>query len=206
MLGIETLALFFVTSVLLALAPGPDNIFVLTHSAQHGRKAGWFITLGLCTGLCFHTALVALGFAAIFRTSPVLFHVITFLGAGYLVYLAWGAWHAQAGGLHVSSAISAKALYLRGIIMNVSNPKVALFFLAYLPQFMAPALGSPSWQTVQLGITFMLAALLTFSVIAALAAIIAPWLQASEQRQIGLDKVAAVIFLALALRLFFDVL
>ena len=91
MLTFQTLLTFFAASVLLALSPGPDNVFVLLHSAVHGRKAGLLVVLGLCTGLLFHTAAVALGLAAVFATSALAFTALKLLGAAYLVWLAWGA-------------------------------------------------------------------------------------------------------------------
>ncbi|WP_232525219.1 LysE family translocator [Motilimonas pumila] len=197
----ESLGFFFITSVLLALSPGPDNIFVLTHGAHHGRKAGLMVTLGLCSGLCFHTALVALGVAALLQASPVAFSVLKLIGASYLLYLAWGAWRSSASSLPAQPPLSSRALYIRGVVMNVTNPKVALFFLAYLPQFITPNFGHAGGQTLLLGGVFMLAALLTFSSIACSAGLLAPWLGAAAHRQMWLDRLAALIFVMLAMRL-----
>ena len=91
MIPIETLLTFFAASVLLAIAPGPDNIFVLTQSALRGKSAGLFVMLGLCTGLIVHSTAVALGVAVIFQTSALAFSALKFIGAGYLLYLAWQA-------------------------------------------------------------------------------------------------------------------
>ena len=89
MIDPKILFMFFTTSVLLALSPGPDNLFVMTQAAQQGRKAGLLVTLGLCTGLLFHTAAVTFGLAALFSASAVAFTFLKFAGAGYLLYLAW---------------------------------------------------------------------------------------------------------------------
>lgn len=89
MIPADTMAAFFLTSALPALAPGPDNIFVLTQSAMRGKGAGLLVTLGLCTGLIVHTTAVAFGVAVIFRASAVAFTGLKLVGAGYLVYLAW---------------------------------------------------------------------------------------------------------------------
>jgi len=94
MIPFETVAIFFAASVALALAPGPDNIFVLTQSALHGRKAGLLVTIGLCTGLLVHTAAVSFGVAAIFQTSTTAFNILKIVGAMYLLYLAWQAFRA----------------------------------------------------------------------------------------------------------------
>lgn len=94
-MAIEAIITFILASSLISIAPGPDNIFVLTQSALLGRKSGIIVTFGLCTGLIFHTAAVALGVAAIFQTSPLAFNALKYLGATYLIYLAWQAFKAK---------------------------------------------------------------------------------------------------------------
>ena len=96
MIPLDTMGAFFAASVLLALAPGPDNIFVLTQSALHGKIPGLCVTLGLCTGLLVHTSAVALGMAAVFKASALAFNIIKILGAAYLLYLAWLSFRASA--------------------------------------------------------------------------------------------------------------
>ena len=206
MIPADTLTLFFAAAVALALAPGPDNLFVLTQSALHGRLAGLLVTLGLCTGLLVHTAAVALGVAALFQTSALAFNALKLAGAAYLLYLAWGALRAGASEIEASreAPLSRRALYGRGIVMNVSNPKVAIFFLAFLPQFADPALGSLPLQIAQLGATFMLAALLVFGAIAWAAGFLGAWLKRSARAQVWLNRMAGVAFVGLALRLAFS--
>lgn len=94
MLALETVSVFVLASLALTLAPGPDNIFVLLQSALHGRRIGIWVTLGLCSGLLVHTAVVAVGVAEVFQTSQLAFNVLKLLGAGYLLYLAWQAFRA----------------------------------------------------------------------------------------------------------------
>ncbi|OGB28689.1 MAG: threonine transporter RhtB [Burkholderiales bacterium RIFCSPLOWO2_12_FULL_61_40] len=202
----DTTLTFFATSVLLALAPGPDNVFVLLHSAVHGRRAGLLVVLGLCSGLLFHTAAVALGLAAIFAASSTAFTVLKLCGAAYLVWLAWGAWRAPVVGVGFansadSPAMSAGKTYGRGVLMNLTNPKVAIFFLAFLPQFADPARGSMAVQILVLGMVFILAALLTFGAIACFAASFGQAFQRSLRAQRWLNRVASVVFVGLALRL-----
>jgi threonine/homoserine/homoserine lactone efflux protein len=204
MLNSESLLTFIAASSLLSLAPGPDNIFVLTQSALYGRRAGILITLGLCTGLIFHTTAVALGVAAIFMVSATAFTALKLVGAAYLIYLAWGAFRASAQSLDNgpnTTCPEALALYRRGIIMNITNPKVAIFFLAFLPQFADESAGNLSGQLLLLGLVFILAALVIFSIIASLAGLIADHLQKSSRAQLLLNRTAALIFTALALRL-----
>ncbi len=203
MIDIGTAMTFFAASVLLALSPGPDNVFVLLHSAMHGRRAGLLVVLGLCSGLLFHTAAVALGLAAVFAASAAAFTALKLVGAGYLLYLAWGAWQAPVGIANASTerAMSPLQTYLRGVTMNITNPKVAIFFLAFLPQFADPARGPMATQIMLLGGVFMLAALLTFSAVAWCAAGVGQVFQQSPSAQRMLNRVASVVFVALALRL-----
>ena len=170
----EALVTFIVASTLLTLAPGPDNIFVLTQSALYGRKSGIFITLGLCTGLLVHTSAVALGIAAVLLVSLTAFTVLKLVGAGYLLYLAWNAFRAKARNIngHKENIPEPVTLYRQGVIMNLSNPKVAIFFLAFLPQFANPAAGNMAGQLFLLGIIFLVIALVVFILIACLAGLI----------------------------------
>jgi len=203
MLTLQTALAFFSVSVLLALAPGPDNVFVLVHAAQHGVRAGLLVVLGLCSGLLFHTAAVALGLAALLATSALAFTVLKTVGALYLLWLAWLSWRAPSGPLDgdAGEGLGPWQTYGRGVLMNVSNPKVAIFFLAFLPQFVDPALGPVQWQIAQLGAVFGLATLLTFGSIAALAGRFGQRLRESAGAQQTLNRLAAVVFAGLALRL-----
>jgi threonine/homoserine/homoserine lactone efflux protein len=203
MLSIDSAVTFLTASVLLGLAPGPDNVFVLTQSALHGRVAGLWVTLGLCTGLLVHTSAVAFGVAAIFRESATAFSVLKFMGAAYLLYLAWQSFRAHQGVLAAKSndQLSAWALYRRGIIMNVTNPKVSIFFLAFLPQFTDPARGSMTAQIILLGGLFILTTLLVFGGISFLAGTLSQWFLRSERTQANLNRVAGIVFVGIALKL-----
>jgi len=204
MLPIETLATFFTAAVLLALVPGPDNIFVLTQSAVQGKGAGLAVVLGLCTGLIGHSTAVALGVAAIFQASAVAFTILKYIGAGYLVYLAWQAFCAPVEKIESRPAGVAAdygKLYRRGIIMNITNPKVSIFFLAFLPQFTDPARGSVTLQILLLGAVFIAATIIVFGGIALLAGSLGEWLNRSTRVQNILNKLAGTVFLGLALKL-----
>lgn len=202
MIPFEALATFAVASLLLALAPGPDNLFVLTQSALGGRLAGFAVTLGLCTGLLVHTTAVACGVAAIFQVSALAFTLLKLVGAGYLLYLAWQAWRAPAASLQAAgSRASLGKLYRRGILMNVTNPKVSIFFLAFLPQFADPARG-PLWlQIVLLGGVFIVATILVFGGVACLAGSLGTWLWRTPRAQLIMNRLAGTVFLGLALKL-----
>lgn len=203
MMPIELIVAFVIASALLSLAPGPDNIFVLTQSALYGKKSGVLVTLGLCTGLIIHTTAVALGVAAIFQTSAVAFIVLKTVGALYLAYLAWQAFQASVSTLEAPSSNlhSSGSLYRRGIIMNITNPKVSIFFLAFLPQFALPGHGPIAPQIFLLGGIFICVALAVFCSIAFLAGALSVWLHNSPKALIYLNRIAGTIFAVLALKL-----
>lgn len=202
----NTLSIFFATSLLLAIAPGPDNIFVLTQSIVFGRKAGIIVTLGLATGLVFHTIIVTLGISTIFQTSIVAFNVLKYIGASYLLFLAWKSFKASSSKIDISKRkkLSSWQLYSRGIIMNIINPKISIFFLAFLPQFTNSAKGSISLQLIVLGIIFILATLIVFSLVAQMSGVIGYWISKSKKGEVLINRVTTMIFISLALKIFYS--
>lgn len=196
---------FALIMVLLALSPGPDNLYVFMQSSLDRRMAGIWVTLGLCTGLMVHTLAALLGITVIFQTSELAFTLLKLLGAGYLLYLAWKIY--QAGALPLGKGtvtpLSAGKLYQRGIWMNLTNPKVFLFFLALLPQFIKTD-GYPVTQQVTIlgGITILIT-LIIFSSIAILAGYAKHWIQ-SATIQHRLHQITAFIFVMIALKLIFS--
>lgn len=200
---VETILAFTLASVLLAFAPGPDNLFVLTQSALKGVKAGIFVTFGLATGLIVHTAAVVLGLAALIQVSVVAFTVLKLVGAAYLLYLAWGAFRAkpEIAGEGEDTGLTGFQYYRRGIIMNVTNPKVSIFFLAFLPQFVDPALGSLTMQMLTLAFVFFLVTIVVFSLFALLSGFLGSRLARSEKAQNIMNKIAAFVFAGLAAKL-----
>lgn len=199
MIPVETLFAFAAAATILALAPGPDNIFVLTQSALSGPRFGLLVTLGLCTGIAVHSAAVAVGLAALIAASATAFTVLKLAGAAYLLWLAWGAFRAPAARLEGQATDRAGlALYRRGVIMNVLNPKVAIFFLAFFPQFIDPARGSSFTQIVTLGAVFMIVTLLVFSSVALLAGSLSQWLIRTPRAQLAMNRTAGVVFVGLA--------
>jgi threonine/homoserine/homoserine lactone efflux protein len=162
---------FIAASAALTLLPGPDILFVLTQSISQGKKAGIATASGLCTGVLAHTTAAAFGISALVYKSALAFEIVKYTGAAYLLYLAWHA--LKESEELVSSApvreADAFALYRRGIFMNVLNPKVALFFLAFLPQFVNIDSGNIPMQMIFLGLIFMIQAWLIFSVISVFA-------------------------------------
>lgn len=204
-MSVETLSAFFAASVLLGLSPGPDNLFVMMQSAMHGRVAGLRVVLGLCTGLLVHTAAVAAGLAAVFAASEFAFQALKAAGALYLLWLAWQAFRAPIDAPVEGSAprLAGWALYRRGVLMNLTNPKVSIFFLAFLPQFADPARGQLAGQIVLLGAVFIVATLLVFGAIAWFAGSLGGWLRRSRAARRALNLTAGTVFAALAARLAF---
>lgn len=193
----EMIIPFILASFVLALAPGPDIIFVLTQSALFGSRAGLITTLGLMSGLSVHTFAVAFGVAVIFQTSKLAFVILQLLGAGYLFWLAWLSFRAGIQKTGVKTVfIGYRSLFLRGFIMNVTNPKVALFFLAFLPQFCSPAAGNMWLQVIIFGILFLFSALPVFCAAALLGGKLEKY--ASSRFQLALNKAAGCIYIILA--------
>jgi threonine/homoserine/homoserine lactone efflux protein len=151
----HSLALFLAAGLALNLTPGPDMLYVAARGASEGRAAGVVSALGIGVGTLVHVTLVAAGLAALLAAVPVAYLVLRLGGAAYLVYLGV---RALRGGPHTSLAQLAPAslgtIFRQGVITNVLNPKVALFFLAFLPQFVDPARGNPALQIVALGLLF----------------------------------------------------
>ena len=187
---------------MLALAPGPDNIFVLTQSALYGKRSGILITLGLCTGLVFHTCLVAFGVATIIQTTDWALSALKVIGAFYLAYLAWQMLNSQTQELSGKDVVlSDTNLYLRGIVMNVTNPKVSIFFLAFLPQFANSNYGAITPQIILLGTIFGAVSLFIFSGISILASKLGDLLKRKPNAQVYLSRMTALIFVVLAFNL-----
>jgi threonine/homoserine/homoserine lactone efflux protein len=170
-----------------------------------GAKPGIFVTLGLCTGLIVHTTAVALGVAAIFQTSQLAFDILKYIGALYLLYLAYLSFksssphHLKANHKNLSYI----KLYKRGIFMNVTNPKVSIFFLAFLPQFTDIKNGNVTVQIFLLGFIFIICAFVVFGSISLLAGKIGSWFNKTKNGEAILNKIAGSIFALLALKLAF---
>ena len=203
-LSIETIIAFVAASVVLSLVPGPDNIFVMSHSALKGWRIGFYTTLGLCTGLIGHTVLVAIGVSVIFQTSAIAFNGLKIIGACYLLYLAWLSIQNKElnlGGTDKNS--TNRSYYFTGVIMNLTNPKVALFFLVFLPQFVNTSNDNVTIQIFILGLLFIISALCVFTSISYLASFLENFLKKSKTVNKNLNILAALIYFALAINLFF---
>ena len=169
----STFIYFLTASILLTLAPGPDILYLLTKSLSDGAKAGIILACGLSSGIVFHTTLVMVGVAALIKSSATAMLLLKIFGAAYLLFLAFGAFKAARAGkkqlgirneeLGIKKPL---ALYKRGILMNVLNPKVLLFFLAFLPQFVDLSSDGASLTILFLGVVFAAQAVMIFSGVA----------------------------------------
>ena len=206
MIETSQLIYFVAASVAFTILPGPDMIFVTTQSISEGKKAGIATALGLCTGILFHTTAAAVGISAILYKSALAFSIVKYLGAAYLVYLAVKA--LKEGDYLLSSDSITETdysrLYKRGIFMNLLNPKVSLFFLAFLPQFVNLQAGSVSTQMGVLGIVFMVQAIVVFSIISVFAGSIGS--KILERPKVGLyvNWMKASIFSVIGIKLAFS--
>ena len=233
---------FFFAALVIGIAPGPDNLFVLAQSATYGARRGFYIILGLCTGIALQICLLVAGVSALIAASPTAFFVIQCLGAAYLLYLAYKSFQVRTGTVdlddkedsaascHPESPSSqpefpsrhpegqspegsrptelgqpsARKLYLRGVIMNMSNPKVILFILSLIP----PAVRldrpiHPSLQMAIFGAEFILATMIVFGSIAILAGTVKRFLLTSPKANRNLNWFSGCVFVLLAIALFF---
>lgn len=196
---------FFIAALVVALAPGPDNLFVLAQSAAHGARAGFSVICGLCTGICVQTVLLIVGVSALIAASPIAFFVLQCCGAAYLLYLAYKSFQVRAGvvKLDAGAGLSFRRLYLRGVIMNLTNPKAVLFALSFIP----PAVDmsrdmSPTFQMVVLGAEFVTATFIVFGSIALLAGAVKKFMLNSPKANRNLNWFSGCVFIALAVLLF----
>lgn len=199
---LENLIPFLTASIILTVSPGPDIIFVLVQSMTNGKKAGIVTTLGLVSGIIIHTSLVAFGVSAIIKESETLFLLIKIFGALYLFYLAFRVWKSEAEISFISEEISVRqnaSLFKQGFIMNVLNPKVTIFFLAFFPGFLWDPEGNTVYQFYMLGLLFMLQAFLIFGLVAILAGKISEYLKTHPKSGVVLKWLQVLVFIGIGI-------
>jgi len=206
MLDAEQIAGFLVAAVLIALSPGPDNLMVLSLGIARGRAQGVAFGLGCALGCLSHTTLAVLGISALIAASATAFLALRIAGGLYLVWLGVQAVRSRASidvGRPPAGAGSERlaSLFAKGLAANAVNPKVILFFLAFLPQFVAAARGGVAWQTAQLGILFTVVSALIFSAIGYFAGHLGEIFRRNPAAGAWLDRIAGTVFIALGLRL-----
>jgi threonine/homoserine/homoserine lactone efflux protein len=203
MIPLTALPLFLLASWALNLTPGPDMLYVIARSAGQGRRAGLASALGIAVGCLIQTGVVALGLASILAAVPLAYDIVKFVGAGYLVYLGIRALTSRQRSL-VAPSVERMPLwhiFLQGVVTNVLNPKVALFFLAFLPQFTSPAYGSVPLQIVLLGMIFNISGTFVNAIAALLAGSLGVWLKRHTHASRVLNWLTGGVFIALGVRL-----
>ncbi len=198
--------IFTIASLVLIATPGQDMILVMSRSVAQGPKAGIVTAAGVSLGLVGHTVLATLGLGAVLRTSELLFVALKLAGAAYLIYLAIGLLRTPGNELlvHGASTRSMKRLFLDGALSNLANPKIAIFYFAFLPQFVAPEAGHPTLTVFALGLAF---AGLTFVVkgpVGLFAGLLSSWLRSNPSFLAWLYRFSGAVLLALGIHLAFE--
>ena len=195
----STLAVFALASFLLIVVPGPAVLYVVTRSIAQGRRAGLVSMLGIEAGGLVHVAAAAIGLSAVIVSSATAFTAVKLAGAAYLIYLGVRRLVARDEALPevAVGARSGKRLFAQGVVVNVLNPKTAVFFLAFLPQFVDPARGAVTLQFVVLGLTFVAVAMLSDGAYALVAGTAGDWLRGSERVRRWLSRCSGAVFVGL---------
>ena len=204
MFGIHDFGLFLAAAILLNLTPGPDTIYILGRSIAQGREAGIASALGISLGSIFHTWAAALGLSAILATSAVAFGAIKLLGGAYLIFLGLKMFFEGSGQLSLPSNFrrrTTSAAFQQGVLTNVLNPKVALFFLAFLPQFIDPTAGTKVLAFLFLGLTFVTTGTIWCLILAWFASAFSNRLRTNETVAQWLNRTAGALFVFLGTRL-----
>ncbi len=196
---------FIIVGILLNMTPGSDTMYILTRSIAQGRKAGMVSVLGIISGCMVHTLSAALGLSLILTTSATVFMVVKYAGAGYLIYLGIRAFFDRSPVLESRHTVIGRSdlmvIYRQGVLTNVLNPKVALFFLSFLPQFVRPESVSGPVPFLILGCTFMATGLLWSLFLAYCASAMTQTLRNNEMIGKALQKISGTVFVGLGLQL-----
>jgi threonine/homoserine/homoserine lactone efflux protein len=204
MLAPEQFFGFLLAAILLTASPGPDNLMVLGLGMSKGRKQGMVFGLGCALGCLSHTFLAVIGVSAIIAASPTAFTALRIGGGLYLVWLGIGALRSQGGQSAASAQAPAQSLtnlFMKGLLANAINPKVVLFFLSLLPQFVIAANGNVPGQMLALGVTFTVQAAILFGLLGYFAGAVGAWLERKPGAGKWLDRLAGTVFIALGVKL-----
>ncbi len=204
-MDITTISYFLFASILLTITPGPDFMFVFAQSVSQGKKAGIATGLGLCTGLIAHTLAAAVGISAILYQSGLAFTIIKVAGAIYLLYLAIQAFRENSQLEQKKAKIYTMiSLYRKGILMNILNPKVSIFFLAFLPQFVNVNNGAVPIQMTILGLLFIAQALLIFIILSLTAGTVGEKMWSNPTVLRWINRLKGTVFAFFSLRLLLE--
>ncbi|EHL78846.1 LysE family translocator [Bacillus smithii] len=205
MFGISGYGIYLLTSLLLNVTPGTDTMYIISRSTSQGRKAGYYSVLGISTGAFIHTLLSAFGLSIILAKSIVLFTAIKLIGAAYLIYLGIRMLRQKSPLNFESSALQnmeLKKIYMQGVLTNVTNPKVALFFISFLPQFIRPDNPYGPVPFILLGISFIMTGTIWCFIIAYFASFATKKLRENAKIADLLNKLTGIVFIGLGIKLF----
>ena len=195
----STLGLFALASLALIAIPGPSVIYIVTRSIEHGRSAGLISMLGVQAGALVHVTAAAIGLSALLASSATAFAIVTYAGGAYLVFL--GVRRLRAGTVtdlgQSPPAVARSAVVRQGALVNILNPKTAIFFLAFLPQFVDPARGAFALQVFALGLCFIAVAILSDGTYALLAGSIGERLRSNAAAALRLERLSGVLLIML---------
>jgi len=204
LIGLGQFLAFLGTAVAVTVSPGPDNLMVLSVGMSRGRRQGMAFGLGCALGCLSHTILATLGVSALIAASPLAFMILKVCGGLYLIWLGVSALRSRGGARVDGAAVpdeSLARLFGKGLFANSINPKVVLFFLSFLPQFVIVANGHVSWQTAQLGLIFTAQGCVLFGLLGYFSGAIGKWINVNPRAGLWLDRIAGTIFVGLGLRL-----
>lgn len=197
--------LFFSTAFALNIAPGPDLLYILTKTIANGKKVGIASALGVCTGALFHVAAASVGLSAILVSSALAFSIVKIIGVGYLLYLAYQSFRSAGTSLNITSnnqpKESAWKAFKQGVLVDILNPKVAIFFMAFLPQFIREGYGAVPIQLLYLGLLVIVVAVIVEVTYVLLAFKLTKKVRSSKRMSVMLDRTVGAVFVALGLKL-----
>jgi len=198
--------LFLTTALALNIAPGPDVVYILTKTIAHGKKIGMASSLGVCSGALFHVAAASIGLSAILVTSSLAFTVVKVIGVAYLLYLAYQSFKSAGTRLNISadsdhSQETFWGAFRQGVLIDILNPKVAIFFMAFLPQFVREGHGSVPLQLMLLGFLVILVAIVVEFSYVLLASVLTEKINSDPKYSIWLERLVGTVFVALGIKL-----
>ena len=213
MFGIENYLGFMAASLLLSVTPGSDSMYIITRSVSQGNKAGMYSVLGVISGILVHTLLAALGLSILLANSPLAFIIVKYIGASYLCYLGFKMLTSKQDALlaeqlnensKLAKTLDYFKIYNQGMLTNTLNPKVALFFLAFFPQFVDPSYAHSTLSFLILGLTFAVTSLIWCMCLALLASRFSQKLRENPKIESILNKVSGVVFIGMGIKLLTD--
>lgn len=204
MFGIHDLTLFIISGLLLNIMPGPDSLLIMTRSASQGWRAGVAATMGICSGIMVHVLAAAIGLSAILATSATAFTLVKYIGAAYIIYMAIGLLRSKRRDALDAVKVPPlpyRKIFMQGLLTNILNPKIAIFFLAFVPQFIDAAAPSKALAFIILGLIFNVNGMLWCVSLALFTALASSRLKVNPVAALWLNRVTGGLFIWLGIKL-----